>query len=97
MPASYKKLRRCLIRHRLSLVWFADGHWVSNPHDANDFSDLDDIFQACAIYQLRDVEVVFRGTTDDLDVAIPLRSTEKQGVERELAGSETSNRPRAEK
>jgi hypothetical protein len=80
MPASFKKLRRCLIRHQYSQAWFADGRWVPNPHQADDFADLNDILQACDIYQLRDVEVVFRGLSEEMDIAVPLRSSEHQAV-----------------
>jgi hypothetical protein len=57
----------------MSGTWFKDGDWIPDPNEADDFGDLREIAETCVFYQLTDVELVFRGKYEDLDVAVPLK------------------------
>jgi hypothetical protein len=57
----------------MSGTWFKDGDWIPDPNEADDFGDLREIAETCVLYQLTDVELVFRGKYEDLDVAVPLK------------------------
>lgn len=73
VSASAKKVKRCLIRHRASRAYFRNGLWTHNPHQADDFSDLREIAEACVHYGLKEVDLIIRGDTEDQDVIVPLR------------------------
>jgi hypothetical protein len=51
---------RRVLRHRESHAYFKAGGWTSNPEEADSFSDVVEVAEACARYGLNDVELALR-------------------------------------
>lgn len=51
-----KTIKR-LLRHRTSREYFKEGGWTSNPEEAESFSDVVEVAEACARYGLDNVEL----------------------------------------
>ncbi len=49
-----------LLRRRASQQYFKDGEWTNNPEEARSFSDVVEVAQICAQYDLSDVELAVR-------------------------------------
>jgi len=62
------------LRHRASLEYFKDGQWTTNPDEAHSFSDVVEVAEVCARYDLRNVEVALRLDSEASDVfCTPIR------------------------
>jgi hypothetical protein len=49
-----------LLRHRGSKEYFKDGGWTQDPEEADCFSDIVEVAQACTRHGLNNVEVALR-------------------------------------
>ncbi len=49
-----------VLRHRESKAYFKNGSWTRNAAEADDFSDIVQVAEACVRYGLNDVEVALR-------------------------------------
>jgi hypothetical protein len=73
MPAKNAETRpdktiKRFLRHRGSREYFKHGGWTSDPQDADSFSDVVEVAQACARYGLNDVELALRYTSGGHDL-----------------------------
>ncbi len=56
----WTKPARRLLRHEGSEEYFKEGSWTQNPDEAQNFSDLLEVAETCARYDLSDVELTIR-------------------------------------
>jgi len=72
-PLQERTIKRFL-RHRASREYFKNGQWTSNPAEASSFSDVIEIAETCARYDLNDVEMALRFESSSSDVfCTPIR------------------------
>jgi hypothetical protein len=63
-----------VLRRRNSRQYFKDGGWTTNPSEANGFSDVVEVAEICARYDLSDVELALRFESSGCDVfCTPIR------------------------
>jgi hypothetical protein len=72
--SAFTKPVRRFLRHRASHTYFKDGGWTADPAEANTYSDVLEVAEACARYRLSDVEVALRYERSSCDLfCTPLR------------------------
>lgn len=65
---------RRMLRHRASKAYFKDGSWTHSAEEADSFSDVLQVAEACVRYDLSDVEVALRFKEANCDVfSTPIR------------------------
>lgn len=73
-PTFQEPAIRRVLRHRESKAYFTHGGWTGNAEEAENFTDVVQVAEACVRYGLSDVELAlrFEASTGDL-FCMPIR------------------------